>query len=99
MLLDRQRIAILPMVAREMRAMVDEHAGRVLATVTSAKPLADDVAGRISGALEKATGKKIELDRKEDPSLVGGVVAQVGDLVWDGSVRTQLERMREQFLG
>ncbi len=98
LLLDRERVPYLPAIARELRLMVDERAGRVRATLTSARPLpADHVAG-VQAALEKATGKKVLLDKKEDSALIGGVVAKVGDVVYDGSVRTQLELMRERFL-
>ena len=98
LLLDRERVPYLPSIARELRAMVDERAGRVHATLTSARPLPPDHVAGVQAALEKATGKKIVLEKKEDPALLGGVVAKVGDVVYDGSVRTQLEQMRERFL-
>lgn len=98
LLFDRERVPYLPAIARELRAMVDEKAGRVHATVTSARPLAPDHAMQIQQALEKATGRKVVMEKKEDASLLGGIVAQVGDTVYDGSVRTQLELMREQIL-
>lgn len=97
-LFDRERIPYLPAIARELNLMVDEKAGRVRATVTSARPLSTDQTGQIQQALEKNSGKQVLLEKKEDPTLLGGVIAQVGDLVFDGSVRTQLELMREQIL-
>lgn len=98
LLLDRGRISYLPAIAREMRAMVDAQAGRVRAKVTSVQPL--DVAAevRIKAALEKATGKTVTLEKREDPALLGGVVVQIGDLVYDGSIVTQLERLRQDLL-
>jgi F-type H+-transporting ATPase subunit delta len=98
LLLDRERIPYLPAIGRELRAMVDERAGRVRALVTSARPLTADNVATIQAALEKVSGKKVLLEKKEDPTLLGGVVAKVGDVVYDGSVRTQLEMMRERFL-
>jgi F-type H+-transporting ATPase subunit delta len=98
LLLDRERMPYLPAIARELRLMVDERAGRVRATVTSARPLSAEHVASIQAALEKASGKKVVLDKREDPALLGGVVARVGDVVYDGSVRTQLELMRERFL-
>ncbi len=98
LLLDRERIPYLPAIARELRAMVDERAGRVRAVVTSAAPLTAENLASIQAALEKVSGKKVLLEKKEDPALLGGVVAKVGDVVYDGSVRTQLEMMRERFL-
>jgi F-type H+-transporting ATPase subunit delta len=98
LLLDRERMPYVPAIARELRLMVDERAGRVRAVVTSAKPLSAEHIASIQTALEKASGKKVILEKREDPNLLGGVVAKVGDVVYDGSVRTQLETMRERFL-
>jgi F-type H+-transporting ATPase subunit delta len=98
LLLDRERVQVLPAIARELRIMVDEKVGRVRATVTSARPLPAEQVAQIQATLEKATGKKVALEKAEDPSLIGGVVAKLGDTVYDGSVRSQLERMREQIL-
>lgn len=98
LLLDKGRIGSLPDIARAHRALVDEHANRARATVTSARPLDPALEQRLKSALEKQSGKTIILEKKEDPSLLGGVVTQLGDLVFDGSVRTQLADMREQLL-
>ena len=85
-------------IARAHRTLVDEHAGRIRATVTSARPLDPMLETRLKTALEKQSGKTVILEKKEDPSIVGGLVTQLGDLVYDGSVRTQLQQMREQLL-
>ena len=98
LLLDRERMPYVPAIARELRLMVDERAGRVRAVVTSATPLSSEHVASIQAALEKASGKKVLIEKREDPNLLGGVVAKVGDVVYDGSVRTQLETMRERFL-
>ena len=52
---------------------------------------------KIQGALERLSGKSVVLEARQDPDLLGGVVAKVGDMVYDGSVRTTLELMRERF--
>jgi F-type H+-transporting ATPase subunit delta len=70
----------------------------VRALVTSAKPLSPLVENRIKSALEARTGKTVLVEKREDPSLIAGVVAQIGDLVFDGSVRTQLANVRQQLL-
>jgi len=98
LLLDRERVQVLPAIARELRAMVDEKVGRVRASVSSARALPAEHVAQIQATLEKATGKTVLLEKTEDPALIGGVVAKLGDTVYDGSVRTQLERMREQIL-
>jgi F-type H+-transporting ATPase subunit delta len=98
LLLDRERIPYLPAIGRELRLMVDERAGRVRAVVTSARPLSAEHLASIQTALEKGTGKKVLIEKREDPELLGGVIAKVGDVAYDGSVRTQLDAMRERFL-
>ncbi len=98
LVLDRERTAYLPAIARELRAMVDEQAGRVRAVVTSARPLDPRTADLLKGVLEEISGKKVDMDKQTDPALIGGLVAKIGDVVYDGSVRTQLETMRESFL-
>jgi F-type H+-transporting ATPase subunit delta len=98
LLLEKGRIAKLPDIARVHRTLVDEHAGRVRVTVTSARPLDPALETRLKSALEKQSGKTVLFEKREDPALVGGLVTQLGDTVYDGSVRTQLERLREQLL-
>jgi F-type H+-transporting ATPase subunit delta len=98
LLLDKGRIGFLPDIARAHRALVDEHAGRVRATITSARPLEQALAARLKAALEKQSGKTVLLETREDAAIVGGVITQLGDLVYDGSVRTQLAELREQLL-
>ena len=98
LLLDRDRVRVLPAIAREYRTLVDQQAGRVRAVITSARPLSLDQEQRIKAALEKRTGKTVLVETREDPALLGGVVAAIGDVVYDGSVRTQLAQLREQLV-
>jgi F-type H+-transporting ATPase subunit delta len=98
LLLEAERVPYLPAIARELRALVDQKAGRVHAEVTSAVELDGGHVKTIQSALERLSGKAVVLETKQDPELIGGVVAKMGDIVYDGSVRTQLERMRERFL-
>lgn len=98
LLTDRRRGAAIPEVAAALEALVDERAGKVKAEVTSAAPLTDAQALRVQASLEKITGRKIALSRKVDAALIGGVVARVGDRVFDGSVRTRLEQLRAAAL-
>jgi F-type H+-transporting ATPase subunit delta len=97
LLVDRQRIPDVEDIARVYRALVDQQAGRVRATVTSAGPLSDQELDRLREAIGRMTGRSIVLESKTDSSLIGGVVAQVGATMLDGSLRTQLERMRQQL--
>jgi F-type H+-transporting ATPase subunit delta len=98
LLLDKGRINFLPDIARVHRALIDEHAGRVRATVTSARPLDPALEARLRAALEKQSGKTVILEKKEDPAIVGGMVTQLGDVLYDGSIRTQLQQLKEELL-
>ena len=78
--------------------MTDEKAGRVRAQVTSAQPLSPAEINRVRDSLARRTGKHVVLEAAVDPTLIGGIVARVGDLVLDGSIRTQLGSLREKLL-
>ncbi len=97
LLLEGERLASLPAISRELDAMIEAKAGRVTAEVTSAKPLDPTQLSQITAALEKLSGKKVTVTRREDPELLGGVVAKVGDTVYDGSLRTQLRTLRDEL--
>lgn len=94
LLVDRDRAASLPDLSRLYGDMADARAGRVRGSVTSAVPLAKDALARIELALHQLTQQKVTLEAKVDPSLLGGVTAQVGSVVYDGSLKSQLEEMR-----
>jgi F-type H+-transporting ATPase subunit delta len=98
LILERERTAYLPAIARELRALTDARVGRVRARVVSAKALSPQTVTEVRALLARITGKTVVLEEKVDPELIGGVVTHVGDQVYDGSIRTQLERMRERIL-
>jgi F-type H+-transporting ATPase subunit delta len=97
MLLDGERLGALPAISREVDRMIEAKAGRVSAEVISAKPLDLTQLSQITAALEKLSGKKVSVHKREDPDLLGGVVAKVGDTVYDGSLRTQLRTLRDEL--
>jgi F-type H+-transporting ATPase subunit delta len=98
LLLERRRLPAVAHVARAYREMVDEHTGRVRAQITSAQPLGPAELERIKQSLGRRTGKQVIVEASVDPTLIGGIVARVGDLVLDGSVRTQLGTLRDKLL-
>jgi F-type H+-transporting ATPase subunit delta len=98
LLVDRRRIDALPMISRAYQELTDAQLGRVRAVVTSAKPLDVLTESEIQKALERRTGKKVVMRSEVDPSLIGGVVARVGDLVLDGSLRTRLASVGNKIL-
>jgi F-type H+-transporting ATPase subunit delta len=94
---DRNRLAYLAAVVDDFRDLADRHLGRVRARVTSAVKLDDRAAQAIAERLSQAAQAKVILEHAVEPALLGGVVAQVGSLVYDGSVRSQLEDLRRQL--
>ena len=92
-LVEENRTQILPALADEMRRLVDLEAGRVEARVTSARPLDAAAQDALKSALSRRVGSDVVLALDVDPTLIGGVIARVGDLLFDGSIRTQLENL------
>jgi F-type H+-transporting ATPase subunit delta len=99
LLIDRKRIDQLPGIEAAFREKVDEIRGITRGEVTSAIKLDVDELGRVTGALSKISGKQVVLTAKVDPSLIGGLVAKVGDMVFDGTIRTQLNQLKESLRG
>ena len=98
LLLERRRLPAIGNIARAYREMADLHTGSVRAQVTSAQPLGPAELERVRQSLARRTGKQVIVEASVDPGLIGGVVARVGDLVLDGSVRTQLGTLRGKLL-
>ena len=99
LLFDKGRLVDLPGIARELGVLSDRKENRLRAEVTGAAPVPDAVVMRLKTALQRHTGKIVVMSKREDPQLIGGVVTRVGDLMYDGSVRTRLERMKEAMMG
>jgi F-type H+-transporting ATPase subunit delta len=91
---DRNRLSGLSAVIGAYRELADVELGRLRAKVTSAVPLDDAAIQAIAEKLSAATQKKVLVERAVDPAILGGVVAQVGSVVYDGSLRAQLEDLR-----
>ncbi|HEX8802695.1 MAG TPA: ATP synthase F1 subunit delta [Acidimicrobiales bacterium] len=87
----------LPQIIRELVELSAAEARKVVAEVRSAVPLSTDQRERLTKALGQATGKDVELKVVVDPSVLGGVVAQVGDTVIDGTVRSRLDQLKNAF--
>ena len=98
LLTDRRRLELLPDIAAVYARRLLEHQNVVQADVTTAVPLSPETTARLEAGLKSATGKQITMRVMVDPSLLGGVVARVGSTVYDGSVRTQLKKMRDQLV-
>lgn len=97
LLVDRNRLIYLPDIARVYREMADARAGRVRGHVTSATKLPPETLEMLRKNLQQITQRDVILESKEDPKLLGGMSAQVGSVLFDGSVRTQLEQLRREL--
>ncbi len=99
LLVEKKRAVILPDIAIEMQAMVDEEQNICHGSVVSAVELDEELKGKVRKKLEQLTGKTVMLATRVDPSIIGGIVAKVGDLVLDGSIKTQLHGLKEAIKG
>jgi F-type H+-transporting ATPase subunit delta len=97
LLIEKKRVQNLVEIRDYYGRLIDEHENVARAFVRAAVKLDDATKDSIAQALGKLTGKKIAIEVQEDTSLIGGVVAQIGDLVLDGSVRTQLLGIKESL--
>jgi F-type H+-transporting ATPase subunit delta len=88
----------MPDLATAFGERLLSHQNIVRAEVTSASPLSPEKTKALEESLSQVTGKKVELSVSVDPELLGGVVAKIGSTVYDGSVKTQLQRMRQELV-
>ena len=94
LLVDKKRIDILEDIVICYRQLMDETLKKVRVNVKTALPLSDELRSFISSNLEKTLGKKVDITVEEDSTLLGGVVIGVGDTLYDGSIKNQLNNMR-----
>ena len=99
LLVQKKRAEILPEIADAYKTMVDEAKNISHGNVISAVELSDELKANIQTVLEKLTGKKVKLTTSVDPSIVGGIIAKVGDLELDGSIKTQLAGLKDSIKG
>jgi F-type H+-transporting ATPase subunit delta len=96
---DRDRLALLPELLTVYRERLREHQHVVEAEVTTAEPLSEDRAAQLRQRLSTMTGRDVTMTTKVDPGIIGGMVARVGSVVYDGSVATQLQTIRQRLVG
>ena len=96
--IDKRRQRLVRQIAASFDALVDEHVGRTHVDVTVARAMDDQSMAQVSERLSQALGKQVIPHVRVDPSILGGIVVQEGDTVYDGSVRRQLEGMRHKLL-
>jgi len=95
---DRRRLHALPAIAQLLREMSDAKQGILRAEVTTAVRLSDAYYAKLQAQLEKMTGQRVAIDKREDPSILAGVIARIGDRVYDGSLRSRMTELGQSLL-
>ena len=93
-LIDKRRLIDFRAITEAYGELADNAEGLLTAEVVSASPLDDRRMDRLRRALSERTGREVRLEIQVNPALIGGAIAKVGDLVFDGSLRTQLRQLR-----
>ena len=96
-LIDHRRIEQLPEIVREVESELDTRQGFAEADVTSARELSAIEKGALEGKIETMTGKKVRAHYAIDPRILGGAIVRLGSTIYDGSIKGQLHRMKEQL--
>ena len=99
LLLRNGRLVDLTSINDRFAVVLEERSGSVVANVSSARELNDSQRNELKANLERLTGKQIKLDFNIDPNLIGGVVTRIGSTIYDSSVKTQLENLKEELIG
>ncbi len=99
LLVQKKRADNLPEIAEQFQSLVDADKNISRGTVVSATELTSALSKKVQETLEKITGKQVVLTAQVDPSIIGGIVAKVGDLVLDGSIKSQLAGLKESIKG
>ena len=97
LLAERDRLVLLPELVEVYRERLNEHRQIVRAEVTTAEPLAAERTAALQQRLAAATGRHVTLTTRVDPGIIGGMVTRIGSTVYDGSVATQLEAIRQRL--
>ena len=98
-LLQNQRLTELGEINRKFAEIIDERAGMVAATVTTARNVPENAQQQLHTKLLSLTGKKVRINFATDPELIGGLVTRIGSTVYDGSVRNHLQLIKEKMAG
>ena len=98
MLAERDRLMLLPDVVRTYRDRLMDHQQVIRGEVTTAMPIDADKVRALEQGFARATGRRVILESKVDPSIIGGVVTRLGSIVYDGSVTTQLQKMKQSLI-
>lgn len=99
LLASRDRLGLLPDLLAAYGERLLDREGVVRAEIATAAAVAPERLQNIERGLAAATGKRVTIDTRVEPSIIGGVVARIGSTVYDGSIATQLRKMKEAITG
>lgn len=99
LLLQNQRLPELSEVNKRLAMVLDERSGVVSAEVTTARPVEESSQGALRAKLAAMTGKRVRLTFNTDEELIGGIVTRIGSTIYDGSVRNQLDQVKDRLAG
>jgi len=97
LLLDKNRITAVGEISAHYEQLTDEVSGIVRAEVVVPRPLSGEAENKLGKALEQMTSKKVRMNVRQDKSIMGGIIVKIGDLVVDGSVKAQVEGIKESL--
>jgi len=97
LLVERRRVHYFRQIIDAFQEFVDEEKGVVKAIVKTAVPLPDDLSEKVKDLLAKVAGKQVVVQVKEDSEIIGGIIVRIGDTVWDGSIRSQLQALKQSI--
>ena len=98
-LLRNNRLTEIGEINEKFSSVLEERSGAVSAQITSARLLSEAEKAEMQANLSKLTGKSVSLNFETDETLIGGVITRIGSTVYDGSVKTQLEELKQQMIG
>jgi F-type H+-transporting ATPase subunit delta len=97
--LQNQRLPELDQINSRFAAVLDDRAGMIAAQVTTARPVSPETQQTLQTKLRNMTGKSVRIEFDTDPEMIGGLVTRIGSTIYDGSVRNQLEQIKEKMAG
>ncbi len=95
---DRGRLSELPQIVDSFEMLAEQRSGRVRAEVVTAVDMPQAYFDELQKTLERVTGKQVVISKQVDPTIIGGVVARIGDQVFDGTVKNRLTELKGELL-
>ncbi len=97
-IVEHHRLPVLDEILAGYRELVDEHAGAVEARITSSRALNDADRAQLEAQIARLAGARVRASYAQDPSLLGGAVVEIGSTIYDGSVRAQLQQLKQRLV-